>query len=110
MALRTRKLSDALGVEIGGVDLSQELSDAVMREIEALWHRHSLLLFRDQDLTPEDHKRFTRFFGEFQLPHAGAQQGAETLYLPPDQAKRFIADEIVKYRDIITKAGIPKID
>jgi tripartite-type tricarboxylate transporter receptor subunit TctC len=38
------------------------------------------------------------------------QQGAETLYLPPDQAKKFIADEIVKYRDIITKAGIPKID
>jgi tripartite-type tricarboxylate transporter receptor subunit TctC len=38
------------------------------------------------------------------------QQGAETLYLPPDQAKKFIADEIVKYRDIIAKAGIPKID
>jgi tripartite-type tricarboxylate transporter receptor subunit TctC len=38
------------------------------------------------------------------------QQGAETLYLPPDQAKKFIADEIVKYRDIITKAGVPKID
>jgi tripartite-type tricarboxylate transporter receptor subunit TctC len=38
------------------------------------------------------------------------QQGAETLYLPADQAKKFIADEIVKYRDIITKAGIPKID
>jgi tripartite-type tricarboxylate transporter receptor subunit TctC len=38
------------------------------------------------------------------------QQGAETLYLPPDQAKKFIADEIVKYRDIINKAGIPKID
>ena len=38
------------------------------------------------------------------------QQGAETLYLPPDQAKKFIADEIVKYRDIITKAGIAKID
>ncbi len=38
------------------------------------------------------------------------QQGAETMYLPPDQAKKFIADEIVKYRDIIIKAGIPQID
>jgi tripartite-type tricarboxylate transporter receptor subunit TctC len=38
------------------------------------------------------------------------QQGAETMYLPPDQGKKFIADEIVKYRDIITKAGVPKID
>jgi tripartite-type tricarboxylate transporter receptor subunit TctC len=38
------------------------------------------------------------------------QQGAETLYLPPDKAKQFIVDEIAKYRDIITKAGVPKID
>jgi tripartite-type tricarboxylate transporter receptor subunit TctC len=38
------------------------------------------------------------------------QQGAETLYLPPDQSKKFIAEEIAKYRDIITEAGIPKIE
>jgi tripartite-type tricarboxylate transporter receptor subunit TctC len=38
------------------------------------------------------------------------QQGAETLYLPPDQANKFIADEIKKYHDIITKAAIPQID
>ena len=38
------------------------------------------------------------------------QQGAETMYLPLDQSKKFIADEIVKYRDIITKAGIPQIE
>jgi len=39
-----------------------------------------------------------------------AQQGAETVYLPPDDAQKFIADEIAKYRDIITKAGIPQIE
>jgi tripartite-type tricarboxylate transporter receptor subunit TctC len=38
------------------------------------------------------------------------QQGAETDYLPPDQSAKFISDEIVKYRDIITKAGIPQIE
>jgi tripartite-type tricarboxylate transporter receptor subunit TctC len=38
------------------------------------------------------------------------QQGAETDYLPPDESKKFIADEVVKYRDIITKAGIPQIE
>ena len=43
--------------------------------------------------------------------HAGFQrQGAETMYLSPDQSAKFIADEIVKYRDIITKAGIPQIE
>ena len=39
-----------------------------------------------------------------------AQQGDETVYLPPDDAQKFIADEIVKYRDIIKKAGIPQIE
>jgi hypothetical protein len=39
-----------------------------------------------------------------------AQQGAETVYLPLDLSQKFIGDEIVKYRDIITKAGITQID
>jgi len=38
------------------------------------------------------------------------QQGAEPIYLSLDQSKTFIADEIAKYRDIITKAQIPRID
>jgi tripartite-type tricarboxylate transporter receptor subunit TctC len=51
-------------------------------------------------LALEDHDVRARF----------QQQGAETIYLPPDQAKKFIVDEIKKYRDIITKAGIPPIE
>jgi tripartite-type tricarboxylate transporter receptor subunit TctC len=39
-----------------------------------------------------------------------AQQGAETVYLPLDLSQKFIADEIVKYRGIISKAGIPQIE
>ena len=35
--------------------------------------------------------------------------GAVTIALPLDKAKKFHADEIVKYRDIITKAGIQQI-
>jgi tripartite-type tricarboxylate transporter receptor subunit TctC len=38
------------------------------------------------------------------------QQGAETYYLSPEQSKKFITDEIAKYRDIITKAGIAQIE
>lgn len=36
--------------------------------------------------------------------------GAETMSLPLDQAKQFQIDEIKKFRDIITTAGIPLID
>ena len=38
------------------------------------------------------------------------RQGAEAMYLPPDQAAKFIAGEIKKYHDIIVNAGIPQIE
>jgi tripartite-type tricarboxylate transporter receptor subunit TctC len=39
-----------------------------------------------------------------------AKAGAETIALPLDEAKKFHAAEITKYGDIITKAGIAKIE
>jgi tripartite-type tricarboxylate transporter receptor subunit TctC len=39
-----------------------------------------------------------------------AQQGAEAIHMTLDQSKKFIGDEIVKYHDIITKAGIAQIE
>jgi tripartite-type tricarboxylate transporter receptor subunit TctC len=38
------------------------------------------------------------------------QQGAEPMYLPPDQSAKYISDEVVKYRGIITTAGIAQIE
>ncbi len=39
-----------------------------------------------------------------------AQQGAEPIYLTPDEAAKFIVSEIAKYHDIIRKAGIAQIE
>jgi tripartite-type tricarboxylate transporter receptor subunit TctC len=38
------------------------------------------------------------------------QQGAEIMYMNLDQSEKFVTDEIAKYHDIITKAGIPQIE
>ena len=38
------------------------------------------------------------------------QQGAVPNVIPPDQATKFVSDEIIKWRDIIQKAGIEKIE
>jgi len=38
------------------------------------------------------------------------QQGAVPKVIPPEEATKFVSDEIVKWRDIITKAHIPQID
>jgi tripartite-type tricarboxylate transporter receptor subunit TctC len=39
-----------------------------------------------------------------------AQQGAEAISMTLDQSKKFLGDEIVKYHDIISKAGIAQIE
>ncbi len=37
-------------------------------------------------------------------------QGAEPMALTPEEAAKFVVDETAKWRDIIVKAGIPKIE
>jgi tripartite-type tricarboxylate transporter receptor subunit TctC len=37
------------------------------------------------------------------------QQGAVAKVISPEEATKFVSDEIVKWRDIIVKAGIPKM-
>ncbi|MEL6622172.1 MAG: TauD/TfdA family dioxygenase, partial [Pseudomonadota bacterium] len=55
-------ISDAVGVAISGVDLKQA-SQADARAISDLFHQHGAVLFRDQQLDPEDLVRFSSHFG-----------------------------------------------
>jgi taurine dioxygenase len=63
--VNVRPLSDALGAEIGGVDV-REVDDAQFRAIHAAWLDHLVLLFRDQQLDPDAQIRFSRRFGALQ--------------------------------------------
>jgi len=64
-------LTGAAGCEIKGVDLSQPLPDDVFEEIMLAFEHFLVIMLRDQDLTPEQHKAFTRKFGEIiELPQA----------------------------------------
>lgn len=52
-----------IGAEIGGVDLSQPLPGEVFRQILAAFNEHSVLVFRDQQITDEQQVEFSRRFG-----------------------------------------------
>src|SRR5215469_347961 len=52
-----------LGAEISGIDL-RTVSSADFAAIQQAWHDHSVLLFRDQQLTDEDLIVFSRRFGD----------------------------------------------
>ncbi|MES2936336.1 MAG: TauD/TfdA family dioxygenase [Pseudomonadota bacterium] len=63
-ALQLRVLSPALGAEVAGLDLREELSDATVRALRTAWLRHGVLLLRGQRLDPVSLVAFTRRFGE----------------------------------------------
>ena len=63
MAITVTPLSDALGAEIEGVDLSRVLDDATQKAVRDAWNAHLVLLFRHQDFSPEDQLRFARCLG-----------------------------------------------
>jgi tripartite-type tricarboxylate transporter receptor subunit TctC len=55
-------------------------------------------------------KELTAALNDPAVKEGFAKAGAETIAIPLDEAKKFHADEIKKYSDIITKAGIAKIE
>lgn len=57
-------LSDALGAEIRGIDLRDPMDAEIFRLIEQAWFDHLVILFRDQDISLDDQKRFCSQFGE----------------------------------------------
>lgn len=72
MSIKTRNLTGHFGVEVQDIDLAEPLTDNVFQELDAALNRYSLLLFRQQNLTPEQQKAFGRRWGE--LEHHVLQQ------------------------------------
>jgi len=62
-ALAVRPLSPALGAEIIGVDLREEIDDRAFAQILEAWHDHLVILLRDQELSETDEVRFAERFG-----------------------------------------------
>jgi taurine dioxygenase len=54
----------AIGAEISGIDLSQELSDDSVAAIRQALLDHLVVFFREQELTPRQIMAFARRFGE----------------------------------------------
>ncbi|MEM7224932.1 MAG: TauD/TfdA family dioxygenase [Pseudomonadota bacterium] len=62
-----RPISPALGAEIHGVDLADDLGEDAFGAIrQALWD-HGVIFFRDQALTPDQHLAFAQRWGEINV-------------------------------------------
>lgn len=92
-APRVEPLNPVIGAVVAGVDLSEPLPDATVKEIHAAWLRHQVLFFRDQELSLEQHKAFGRLWGELHVhPAAPAPEGhPEILVVHADERSRTVA-------------------
>lgn len=61
--IEVNPIAGSLGAEVSGVDLSRQLSGEVFNEIHQALMDHLVIFFRNQDLTPDQHKEFSRRFG-----------------------------------------------
>jgi taurine dioxygenase len=61
--ITVKPLAGAIGAEIFGADLSQPLAPATLDEIRRASLENLVIVFRDQNLTPDSQKAFARNFG-----------------------------------------------
>ncbi|HSG87584.1 MAG TPA: TauD/TfdA family dioxygenase [Pseudomonadales bacterium] len=61
--MQLHRLIGALGAEVRGLALADDLDGDVFAALNAAWHEHGLLVFRDQDLDPAALAAFAGRFG-----------------------------------------------
>ena len=96
-SILARRLTPCIGAEIGGVDLSQPLSEEQLGAVRDALTEHQVIFFRDQSLTPEQHKAFGRRFGPLHVHPASSNHPEghpEVMVIHADERSRFVAGEV----------------
>lgn len=65
--IEVHPLSTHVGAEIRGVDLGADLSERTVAEIKHAFHESGMVVFHDQNLTPEQHIAFARHIGDINV-------------------------------------------
>ena len=62
--ITTRTLTPAIGAVVEGIDLSQKLADEQIAQVRAALLKHKVIFFKDQHITPVQHRDFAARFGD----------------------------------------------
>lgn len=66
-SIEVRKLTPRIGVEVSGVDIAAGVSNQQFDDIHQAFLDHQVLVFRDQDISLEQHEAFGRHFGKLHI-------------------------------------------
>lgn len=94
-AISVRPITPVIGAEIEGVDLAGELTNRQFDELHRALLDHHVIVFRDQHLSAEDHKRFARRFGALHVHPLQRMKGGdiERLEVVANANSKFVAGE-----------------
>ena len=96
-AIDVRPLTPTIGAEIFGVDLGGEISNQQYDAVHEALMRHLVIFFRDQKMTPEQHKAFGRRFGKLHLHPASPnllEGHPEILLIQANEKSKRVAGEV----------------
>ena len=65
--LNVSRLTPAIGAIVEGIDLAASPSDAAITAIKNALVEHHVIFFRDQELTPTQHRDFAARFGKLHI-------------------------------------------
>lgn len=89
MEFQVTPLDGPVGASVTSIDLSLALDDASFEVLVAAWNKHAVLVFRDQQLTPEQLVAFSSRFGALEI-HVLDQ------YLHPEHPEILIVSNIIE--------------
>ena len=84
MPVILRQIGPCFAAEVQGIDLSRPLSPDEIAAIHAGMDRYAVLVFRDQHLTDDAQRAFTRNFGTLEASPGGHIATAAERRLPLD--------------------------
>lgn len=101
MTIAIRPIPSAFAGEVSGIDLTQRLAATDVAAIEAGMDRHAVLVFRDQAITDDQQRAFTRNFGTLEQAPGGHVAKLHERRLPLDMqdASNLDKDQLVFARD-----------
>jgi taurine dioxygenase len=93
--IEVKPIAGALGAEIYGAKIGDDLDDDAIVEIRQALNEHCVIFFRDQQFDAEQHKAFARRFGEiFVHPnYRGMQEDDEIVMIRREPGDQHIVGE-----------------
>lgn len=99
-----KPLSPAIGAELHGIDLREDLSEAAIAAVRQALLDWKVVFFRDQDITPAQHIAFARRFGDLEIHPATPKDQTHQEVLRIEHGENSKGQENAWHSDVTWRA------